>query len=371
MAFLLNLPAHFISCVLSFLNQGFCHLTQPARASLGLNMAADLTRSKAELIAENALLRQQLIVLHRQAKKPRFTPSDRLWFVLLASRLPDWREVLLIFKPETLLRWHRQGFRLFWKFKSRSRGGRPQVTPELITLIQHLATENRLWGAERIRGELLKLGHHVAKGTVQKYLTPVRPSRSSSQTWSTFLQNHAQAVWACDFLPVIDRFFRPLYLFFIIELTSRRVVHFGVTQSPTDEWVAQQLREATPLGQAPRFLIRDRDRKYGDAFTRVAVSTSIEVLKTPYRAPKANAVCERFLGSVRRECLDHMLIWGDRHLYCLVREYVTYFNYARPHQGIGQRIPEGGMDVQEKAGKGKIIAFPVLNGLHHDYQRAT
>jgi hypothetical protein len=275
-----------------------------------LNRAADLTRSKAELIAENALLRQQLIVLQRTVQKPRFTPSDRLWFVLLASRLPHWKEVLLIFRPETLLHWHRKGFRLFWKFKSRSRGGRPRVTPELIALIQRLGTENRLWGAERIRGELLKLGLHVAKGTIRKYLRPVSPSRSPSQTWATLLHNHARDIWACDFLPVIDLVFRPLYLFFIIELASRRVVHFGVTRSPTDEWGAQQLREATPLGQAPRFLIRDRDQKDGEAFTRVATGTSIAVLKTPYRSPQANAVCERFLGSVRRECLDHMLVLG-------------------------------------------------------------
>lgn len=164
MASLLNLPGHFFARLFSFLNQAFRHVTQPARASLVLNIAADLTRSKAELISENALLRHQLIVLHRQVQKPRCRPSDRLWFVLLASRLPNWRELLLIFKPETLLHWHRQGIRLFWKFKSRSRGGRPRVTPEMIALIQRLGTENRLWGAERIRGELLKLGLHVAKG---------------------------------------------------------------------------------------------------------------------------------------------------------------------------------------------------------------
>jgi transposase InsO family protein len=170
---------------------------------------------------------------------------------------------------------------------------------------------------------------------------------------------------------VIDLCFRPLYLFFIIELASRRVVHFGVTRSPTDEWVAQQLREATPLGQAPRFLIRDRDQKDGEAFTRVATGTSIEVLKTPYRSPRANAVCERFLGSVRRECLDHMLVLGENQLYRVVREYVTYFNEARPHQGIGQRTPSEPTGVREKQEKGTIIAFPVLNGLHHSYQRAA
>ena len=170
---------------------------------------------------------------------------------------------------------------------------------------------------------------------------------------------------------VSDLWFRPLYLFFIIELASRRIVHFGVTRSPTDEWVAQQLREATPFGQARHFLIRDRDSKYGQAFTRVAVGTSIEVLKTPYRAPTANAICERFLGSVRRECLDHILVLGELHLHRVLREYVAYFNRARPHQGMAQQIPEASPSGPERQGKGKIIAFPVLNGLHHDYRRAA
>lgn len=198
---------------------------------------------------------------------------------------------------------------------------------------------------------------------------------SSSQTSFTNLghlfKNHAKDIWACDFLPIIDVWFRPLYLFFIVELASRRVVHFGVTRSPTDAWVAQQLREATPFGQAPRFLIRDRDSKYGETFARVAVGTSIEVLKTPYRAPKANAICERFLGSVRRECLDHILVLGEQHLYRVIWEYVEYFNGARPHQGIGQQTPERATAVPEKEKTGKIIAFPVLNGLHHDYRLAA
>ena len=233
-----------------------------------------------------------------------------------------------------------------------------------------MAKGNRLWGAERIRGELLKLDIHVAKATIQKYLRLARPARSPSQTWSTFLKNHAQAVWACDFLPVIDLFFRPLYLFVIVELGSRRVIHFNVTRHPTDAWIAQQLREATPFGQTPRFLIRDRDSKFGEAFSRVAKGSSIEVLKTPYRAPKANALCERFLGSMRRECLDHFLIWGERQLYRVIEAYVRYFNQARPHQGLNQKIPEESISVEEESRTGKIIAFPVLNGLHHDYRRA-
>jgi putative transposase len=234
-----------------------------------------------------------------------------------------------------------------------------------------MAKENLLWGAEPIQGELLKLGIQAAKATMQKYVRQIQPRQASSQNWSTFLKIHAKDVWACDFLPVIDLFFRQGYLFFIIQLASRRVVHFGVTSHPTDVWVAQQLRQATPFGQAPRFLIRERDNKYGEAFTRVAKASSIEILKTPYRAPKANAICERFLGSVRRECLDHILVQGEKQLYRVIKEYVQYFNRARPHRGIQQRIPNGTASVTEVQRKGKIIAFPVLNGLHHDYRRAA
>jgi putative transposase len=369
--FLLSLHANLFSHLFSFLDQAFRHLTQPARSSLLLGTAADLPLTRAQLIAEIALLRQQLIVLHRQVKKPHLSRSDRLWFLLLATHLPHWKEAPLIVQPETLLRWHREGFRLFWKFRSRNRGGRPKLSAETIALIQQMAKDNRLWGAPRIRGELLKLGIKVATATIQKYMQAARPSRASSQTWSVFLKNHAQGIWACDFLPVIDLFFRNIYVFFIIELGSRRVVHFGITRHPTDAWLAQQLREATAFGEAPRFLVRDRDRKYGEAFTRVANGTRIEILKTPYRAPKANAICERFLGSVRRECLDHMLLLGERQLYEVMKEYVRFFNVARPHQGIEQRIPGVTRSDGKEEGLGKIIAFPVLGGLHHDYRRAA
>jgi putative transposase len=181
-------------------------------------------------------------------------------------------------------------------------------------------------------------------------------------------------------LPVYDLFFRPLFLFFIIELGSRRVVHFGVTKHPTDAWVAQQLREATPFGQVPRFLIRDNDNKFGASFTRVAMGSGIEELRTPYKAPKANAVCERFLGSVRRECLDHILILSETYLHGVVREYVYYFNKARPHQGIGQAIPTPQVVELQKQQRpqllpsvvsGKVISFPVLGGLHHDYRKVA
>lgn len=192
------------------LEKVFLHLTQPTRLSIALSTLTDLTRSRSQLIAENALLRQQLIILQRQIKKPRFTQSDRFWLVLLASRVHHWEDTLLTLrvKPETLLRWHRESFRLFWKFKSRNRGGRPRLVTETIRLIQEMAKNNLLWGTERIRGELLKLEIKVATTTIQKYLRKAHPSRAPSQTWSVFLKNHTKDVLACDFWPVIDFFFR-------------------------------------------------------------------------------------------------------------------------------------------------------------------
>jgi putative transposase len=199
-----------------------------------------------------------------------------------------------------------------------------------------------------------------------------RSTRPRGQTWSTFLHTHAQQIWACDFLPVTDLLFGSLFAFFIIELHSRKVIHVGVTRSPTDAWTAQQLREATAYGAGPKYLIRDNDSKFGVGFARVAQTSSIEILKTPYRAPRANAICERFLGSVRRECLDHLLILHEKQLHRVLNAYVAYFNQARPHQGIRQQIPEpkAGSVPADHAGR-KVLSFPILGGLHHDYRRSA
>src|SRR5262245_29594854 len=277
-----------------------------------MGAATDLVRSKPELVAENALLRQQLIILTRSTKRPRLTRSDRALLVLLASRVRAWRQALLIVQPATLLRWHRAGFRLLWRWRSAPRSREPRLPPDTIALIRRMARENRLWGAERIRGELLKLGLAVGKRTIQRHVRGARPPRPSGQSWATFLRTHGRGIWACDFLQLTDLLFRPVFAFFILELGSRRVVHVGVTRSPTDAWVAQQLRQATPEGVAPRFLVHDHDAKYGPEFQRLAAASKIEVIRTPIRAPRANAVCERFLGSVRRECIDHTLILGER-----------------------------------------------------------
>jgi len=354
------------------LNRRFIRWTTLSTSRFAVAAATDLTRSKPALIAENALLRQQLIVLNRQVARPRPTPFDRFLLVVLASRTRFWRSALLIVQPETVLRWHRQGVRLVWAARSRTMSRTPRVPAETVALIVEMARDNRLWGAERIRGELLKLGIRVSKGTIQKYMRRGRPPRRSSQTWATFLRNHAADVWACDFLQVTDLCFRSLFAFVIVEHASRRVVHVGVTRHPTDTWVAQQLREATPFGTGPRFLIRDNDRKYGAQFARVAAGSRIEVLRTPVRTPRANGLCERFIGSVRRECLDHLLILHERHLGQVLREYVAYFNTDRPHQGIGQAIPERVAQGQETPhGPGDVTTTAILGGLHHSYRWAA
>jgi len=212
----------------------------------------------------------------------------------------------------------------------------------------------------------------VSKRTIQKYTQQVPRKRAHGQTWKTFLRNHAAGVWACDFLQVTDLFFRPLFAFFNTLLQSRKVIHVNVTRPPTDPWVAQQLREATPYGQTPTCLIRDNDRTFGQHFARVATTSSIRVLRTPYRTPQANVVCERFLGSVRRECLDHFLIFRAKQLARVLRAYSIYFNQTRPHQGIQQRIPDPPASSTPFTDQSsKICAVPVLGGLHHDYRRVA
>jgi transposase InsO family protein len=232
-----------------------------------------------------------------------------------------------------------------------------------------MAAENRLWGAERIQGELLKLGIKVAKRTIQKYMRHTRKPTSPGQSWAIFLRNYSNDIWACDFLPVVNLFFGQLYAFFLIELGTRRVVHFGVTRQPTDEWTAQQLREATAFGAGPKYLIRDNDAKFGPKFQKVADGASIKILKTPIAAPKANSICERFLGSVRREALDHLLIVNERQLRRILKEYLEYFNKSRPHQGIGQAIPIPKPTSSNSAAK--VVSFPVMGGLHHHYERVA
>ena len=351
---------------------GFVRWMKPRSTSLLLGTIADLAKGKSELIVENALLRQQLIILRRQGKRPACRKTDRFLLLLLARMVRTWKQALFIVQPATVLRWHRELFRLFWKHKSKADSRQPKISPETIALIKDMVKNNRLWGAERIRGELLKLGIRVCKRTIQKYMRQVRLPRPRGQKWATFLHNHAADMWACDFLQVTDLFFRSLFAFFIIELKSRKVIHVGVTRAPTDAWTAQQLREATPYGQTPKYLIRDNDSKFGPCFARVAATSGIKILKTPSHAPRANAICERFLLSVRRECLDHLLVLHEKQLHRVLRAYVEYFNWARPHQGIRQQVPEREVTCVPSAQPDEgIISVPVLGGLHHEYRRVA
>ncbi len=344
-------------------------LAETVRPSgVATGFGADLFRTRDELLAENAALRQQLIVASRKVEKPKFRPLERSLLVALASRLPAWREAVLLVKPDTVLRWHREGFRLLWKHRTRpKKSQKSRLDQGTIELIRRLAAENRSWGAERIRGELLKLGIQVSKRTIQRHILAMRPP-GDGQSWKTFLANHT--VWACDFLQVYDVRFRPLFAFFVVDVNTKEVLHVGVTREPSQAWTAQQLRQLTPYGKGPDFIIRDRDAKFGAAFDRVAEGASIRVLKTAVRAPLMNSTCERFLGSVRRECLDHVIILGCRHLRSVLDEYVDYFNGARPHQGLEQNVPVGAQE-RSSAANGEVVAPPVLSGLHHDYRRAA
>ena len=317
-----------------------CSVDPQAEVSVTVGLAVDAIRTRRELIFENAMLRQHIIILRRKSPHPRITRLDRIGLLRSAAVLPTWWRALAIVQPETLLRRHRDGFRMFWRRRSRVASQKAWLEDETIKLIRDMAARNRLWGAEWIRGELLKVGIRVSKRTVQKYMRRLhRPDKG--QKWSTFVRNHAHDIWCCDFVQAYDLLFRPVFLFFIVNQGSREVVHTAATRSPTQEWTAQQLRNATMDGVAPRFLIRDRDEKFGSVFDRVANGVGTKVIKTAVRTPNMNPFGERFVGSLRREALDHVFLLSADHLARVGRQYADYYNGARPHQGIGQRIPSG------------------------------
>ncbi|MBN2195260.1 MAG: transposase [Polyangiaceae bacterium] len=314
------------------------------------------------------MLRQQLIVASRKVKQPAFRPFERGLLVALSSVVKNWQNAILLVKPDTVLRWHREGFRLLWKRKSRAtKQRRSRISTDTIELIRDMAIQNRTWGAERIRGELLKLGIRVAKRTIQRHILAARPT-GDGQSWKTFLRNHV--VWAVDFVQVYDLWFRPVFAVFVIDVNTKKVVHVAVTRAPNARWTAQQLRQLTPFGEGPEFIVRDRDNKFGADFDRVAKGAGIRVVKTAVQAPLMNATCARFIGSVRRECLDHIIVLGEAHLRTILLEWVTHFNRGRPHQGIAQRVP---VPVAEPfdGESGRVVAIPVLGGLPHEYRRAA
>ena len=333
------------------------------------------SHSKAALKAENLFLRKQLaLYLERKIKPRRASRATRLTLVLL-SRLFAWKNALIIVKPETLIRWHRNAFRLFWKYQSKPRG-RPRLPADLRNLIAEMAKSNPVWGEERIAAELLlKLRIQVSPRTVRRYLpTGSRPG-PSSQRWMIFVRNHAQAMLACDFLVVVTATFRVLYVFVIMEIGTRRIAHFNVTAHPTAGWTLQQFREVMTGEQPQRFVIHDRDSIYSAELDAALESMDLRILKTPFQAPQANAFCERLVGTLRRECLDFLIPLSENHLGRILKEWVAHYNQGRPHSGLGPGIPDPPMDLPGKEflrscvpRDHRVVAKPILGGLHHEYR---
>jgi putative transposase len=317
---------------------------------------------------ENLALRHQLAILQRSDRRPRLRRRDRIFWVCLSRLWAKWRASLLIVQPATVLAWHRQGFQLYWRWKSRLRSvGRPPLDLALRTLVRRMARENPTWGRRRIQAELRFLGYEVAELTVAKYMR--RPSPRPSATWRTFLEAHIGEIVAIDFFVVPTLAFHLLFGFVILRHHRRELVHVNITDHPTATWAARQLVESFPEETAPEYLLRDRDAIYGDVFVRrVKGLVMSEILIAP-RAPWQNPFAERVIGSIRRECLDHVIVINERHLRRLLRRYLAYYNATRPHQSLHNDSPYP-REVQTPAG-GRIVAIPQVGGLHHRYQRAA
>ena len=341
-----------------------------------LCLAALAFRPRQSLRAENLFLRRQLAMFQERGIKPRRVDVATRASLAFLSRLFDWRDALIVVRPETLIRWHRAGWRLLWRWKSRP--GRPQIAAELRQLIRRMASENPSWGEERIANELLvKLGLRVSPRTVGKYLPKRSPGRPrGDQRWSTFLRNHAKVIVACDFLVAVTATFRVLYVFVIIHHGSRRLLHFNVTAHPCAAWTLQQLREALGDEDAYGYLIHDRDNIFAKRLDESVCKLGLRVLKSPIRSPKANAICERVIGTIRRECLDWLIPLSEPHLRAILKEWVTHYNRGRPHMMLGPGVPDPprtftpSLRHEFRCRIGAplaVCAESVLGGLHHEY----
>ena len=345
-----------------------------------------LLRTRASLAVQVAALEQQLGVLTRHKPRPRLSVFDRMFWIALCRNWTGWTRALVIVKPATVLRWHRAGYRLFWSWRSRL--GRPRIPREHIDLIRQLGNEHPELGEDQLALELeAKLGVRHASSTIRRYRlrpTPPERPRRDSQSWSTFIRNHADAIWACDFLVQYTARFTGVYIFVIVELGSRRIVWLNATESPSLAWVQSQIRQACPEDCAPRFLIHDNDGIFGQLRKRaerprfrcsldawLATVMGIRGIPIPYRARNANAHAERLNRTLREHVLDHFVFLNARHVVRVLREYVRYYNHARPSQAIG-KIPDPYPELRSRPPpRGRVVALPVLGGLHHDYRRAA
>jgi putative transposase len=331
-----------------------------------LRLLAFLVGGHRQLALENLALRQQLSVYKRTATRPKLRTTDRLFWIGLVRVWAGWRQSLVIVTPDTVLRWQRRRFREYWtRLSGRTTGGRPPVNAEIRALVTRMATANRLWGAPRIHGELLKLGIDVAERTVSRLMPTRRPR--PSQTWRTFLVNHVRDLVSIDFFTVPTARLRVLFVLVVLAHQRRRVVHFNVTEHPTAAWTGQQIVPAFPDDTGPSYLLRDRDQVYGAQFRhRVKGKRIAEVLTVP-QSPWQNPVAERLIGSVRRECLNHVLVLGERHLRHVLTCYFAYYHQARTHLSLDKDAPDG--RPIEPPGLGTIIPIPEVGGLHHRYVR--
>ena len=351
-----------------------------ALARMVLRLVADLIGllvltvwSRRSIQAENLLLRRQLALFKEREVTPRRIDAATRLSLAWLSRLCDWRSCVIVVRPETIVRWHRAGWRLFWRYKSRP--GRPPIPLELRQLIRRMASENPLWGEERIANELLvKLGICVSP---RKYM-PVRPPGHprGDQRWSTFLRNHAAAILACDFFVAVTATFRMLYVFVVIEHGTRRLAHVNVTTNPNADWTLQQLREVVGNGGGYHYMVHDRDRIFAKHLDDSIRALGVEVLRSPVASPKANAICERVIGTARRECLDWLIPMSEAHLRAILKCWVTHYNGGRPHSALGPGVPdppekhEGVPKLQHRNGlaaDGLVLVKSVLGGLHHEY----
>ena len=329
----------------------------------------DTLRRRASLHLEMLALRRQLaMVADSDRKRLCFRSSERLFWVWLYRLWPTCLQTLMIFKPDTLFRWHRKGFRLYWAWKSRSRnGGRPTIDPDLRELIRTMSRNNIGWGAPRIHGELQMLGIQISESTVAKYM--IRHRNPPSQTWRTFLDNHVSDLVSVDFFTVPTVTFQILYVFIILRHDRREIVHFNATYHPTAEWTAQQIIEAFPFETTPRYLLRDRDSIYGAQFRTRVKSLGIKEVLTAPRSPWQSPYVERLIGSIRRECLNHVVILNERHLRRQLKSYSTHYHEARTHLSLDKQSPVP--RPIEPPDRGQVVAIPHIGGLHHEYRRAA
>ncbi len=334
---------------------------------LALRTFVAAVRSRRDLALENLVLRHQLQVALRTNPHPHLQGADRILWVWLRRLWPaGCRQHLRVVQPETVLRWHRKGWRLYWTWKSRTQLGRPRLSAELKALIGQISRENPLWGTERIRGELLKLGIVVSNRSIRRDRWR-RRMPGDHQPWRTFLSNQLRGIRAADLFLVQTVSFRILYVFFFIRHERRELVHFNVTTSPTAAWIWHQLLEATPWGRRPKHLIHDRDAVYGGDFDRRLASLGVAGVRTPPRAPTANSIAERIVRTIRTECLDHLIVIDERHLRAVLAEFADYYNRDRPHRSLALQSP---LPSRVRA-RGRVLSRPVLGGLHHVYARAA